>query len=63
MSGHISIVQTTGKPDLVDKIRKRLAQASLSDRRYERPMTWEEADELIALIDAKYPLDVRKKID
>lgn len=40
---------------LVEKIRKRLATASRSDRMYERPMTWEEADALIALLDKHYP--------
>jgi hypothetical protein len=37
--------------ELIEKIRKRLAHASQGDRAYERPMTWDEADKLIAEID------------
>jgi seryl-tRNA synthetase len=34
------------------KIRERLKQASDADRRYERPMTWDEADALLDEIEA-----------
>lgn len=34
----------------VDEIAARLKSASINDRRYERPMTWEEADMLVAAL-------------
>jgi hypothetical protein len=36
--------------EIVEKLKARLASASINDRRYERPITWEEADELIAAL-------------
>lgn len=36
---------------VVERLRKRLATASQGDRAYERPMSWDEADTLLSLID------------
>ena len=36
--------------ELLDKLRTRLASASTNDRRYERPMNWEEAEALILMM-------------
>jgi hypothetical protein len=38
------------KSGIVEKLRARLASASINERRYERPMTWEEADELLSAL-------------
>lgn len=38
---------------LVNKIRDRLARASHGDRMYERPMDWQEAEQLLALFPAE----------
>lgn len=37
--------------DIVEKLRASMAGATLSDRRYERPMTWDEADFLLSEIE------------
>jgi hypothetical protein len=38
------------KSGIVEKLRARLVSASINERRYERPMTWEEADELLSAL-------------
>jgi hypothetical protein len=38
------------KSGIVETLKARLASASINDRRYERPMTWEEADELLSAL-------------
>lgn len=35
---------------LVEKLKKRLATASQGDRIYERPMSWDEADQFLEII-------------
>ena len=35
--------------DLLDRLRSRLSSASDNDRRYERPMNWEEANSLVSM--------------
>ena len=42
----------SGVEGLVARLRKRLATASMGDRQYERPMNWDEADQLVDTITA-----------
>ncbi len=37
--------------DIVKLLRRRMAYASASDRKYERPMDWDEADALLSEIE------------
>jgi hypothetical protein len=37
--------------DIVERLRASMAGATLSDRKYERPMTWDEADFLLSEIE------------
>ena len=37
--------------EFIRRIRERLGSASMGDRMYERPMTWDEADRLLAIVD------------
>lgn len=47
--------------DLVARIKDRLASASKGDRMYERPMSWEEADALLAMLHSP-PIVAQKKL-
>lgn len=37
--------------DIVERLRTQIANASLGDRKYERPMTWDEADFVLSEIE------------
>lgn len=37
--------------ELLDKLRSRLSSASAGDRMYERPMSWEDADEILRMVE------------
>lgn len=44
--------------DLINRLRNRIETASYSDRAYQRPMNWDEAEQLLGYID-----DLQKELD
>lgn len=57
-------MSTEDRERLVNRIEERLKRASRGDRAYERPMTWEEADTIIAYVrDLEAPARVARVWD